>query len=264
MNHDHVNDRLSEHLEGDLSLAESIRVDRHLAQCSVCSAELRELRSTVALLRGLPDPEPSQRLRASVMQRIEAGEGRRPLLLQLFGPVGEPRFATALAAGCAALAAFSVFHFGAGVFLGTTSEPSPNSVAMRGNSGVVTVADASGASQRLPGRSASAAEGIRAILVGFDTAMPPERPSAESFARSFGFSGAAAPSVPLRDLDGEIERLMDDPTPFLERMRRTAVSERRPMIAPLVEHAARRGDVALVARTLGMAAPPTAVPASQR
>jgi hypothetical protein len=264
VSHDHVSDRLGEHLEGDLSLAESMRVDRHLAECAACSSELRELRATVALLRGLPDPEPPERLRAAVMCRIEAGEGSRPLVLRLFGRIGEPRFAAALAAGCAALVVLSVLDFGAGIFLGTSSEPSPNPVAARRNSGVVTVADASGASQRLPGRSASAADGMRTALVAFDIAMPPKRAASEGFAASFGFFDASAPPVPLLDLDGEIERLMADPTPFLERMRRTAAPERRHMIAPLVEHSARRGDVALVARTLGMAAPPTAVTASQR
>jgi hypothetical protein len=254
-----VSDRLGDHLEGDLSLAERSRVDRHLAECSTCAAELRELRATVALLRGLPDPEPPLLLRADVMRRIEAGEGRRPLLERLFGRAAEPRFAAAFAGGVAVLAAVMLFDFGAGIFLGTPPERSPRSLAVRGNPGGFTVAGARGASQRLPGRSASVAEGMRAVLAGFGTATPPERPDV-----SFGFFRGTAPSAPLRDLDGELERLMADPGPFLERMRHTAATARRPMVAPLVEHSARRGDVTLVARTLGMAVAPAAVTASQR
>jgi len=254
VNREHVSDRLGEHIEGDLSLAEQSRVDRHLAECAACSAELRELRSTIALLRGLPDPEPPARLRAEVMRRIAAGEGRGARLPRLLSSIGEPRFAAALAASFAALAVLSISDFGAGVFLGTSPEPSPDSVTTQGNTGGFTVADAPGASQRLPGRSASEMEGMRTALVAFESARPPQRPTASHF----GLLGGTAPPVPLRDLDGELEGLVADPALFLEQMRRTAAPDRRPLIAPLVEHSARRGDVTLVARTVGMAVPAAA------
>ena len=41
----HVRDRLGDHLEGDLSLDERSRVDAHLARCTECADELRELRA---------------------------------------------------------------------------------------------------------------------------------------------------------------------------------------------------------------------------
>jgi len=258
VNREHVSDRLGEHIEGDLSLAEQSRVDRHLAECAACSAELRELRSTIALLRGLPDPELPERLTADVMRRIAAGEGRGLRVPLFLARLGEPRFATALAASCAALVALTISDFGAGVFLGTSPEPSPDSVTTQGNSGGFTVADAPGASQRLPGRSASETEGTRTALVAFGTATPPQRSAAAGAAPAFGLLRGSVPPVPLRDLDGELDGLMADPGPFLEQMRRTAVPARRPLIAPLVEHSARRGDVTLVARTVGMAVPAAA------
>ena len=66
-------------------------------------------------------------------------------------------------------------------------------------------------------------------------------------------------------LADELEALMADPAAFLERFRRTAAESREPVIAPLVEYSARRGDAGAVARLTGIAARPAAVvPASTR
>jgi hypothetical protein len=102
------------------------------------------------------------------------------------------------------------------------------------------------------------------VFVASHAVVPPRRLEPASSAAAFGFFGGAAPEVPLRDLDGELERLIEDPVAFLDQMRRTAEAARRPMIAPLVEHSARRGDAAALARYLGMAAQPGAVPVSTR
>jgi hypothetical protein len=102
------------------------------------------------------------------------------------------------------------------------------------------------------------------MLAASHSVVPPRRLAPSNPAERFGFFGSAAPEVPLRDLDGELEGLMEDPVAFLDRIRRTAKAARRPMIAPLVEHSARRGDAAAVARYLGMAAQPSAVPVSTR
>jgi hypothetical protein len=266
----HVRDRLGDHLEGDLSLDERSRVDAHLARCAECADELRELRATIRLLRGLPDPEPPARLTAEVMRRIEAGEGSEPRVVRVFRRAGEPRFAAALAAGIAGLVLFTSIDFGGGGLLGTPSDPAPESFAVRSDRGGVTDVRAMGARRPLPLHRTTVARGTAPpersfqMLVASHAVEPPRRPEPQSQAARFGFFGSAAPEVPLRDLDGELEGLMEDPAAFLDRMRRTAEAARRPMIAPLVEHSARRGDVAAVARYLGMAAPPAAVPASTR
>jgi hypothetical protein len=264
----HVRDRLGDHLEGDLSLDERSRVDAHLARCTECADELRELRATIGLLRGLPDPEPPARLTAEVMRRIETGEGSETRVVQLFRRVLEPRFAAALAAGIAGLMLFTSLDFGGGGLLGTPSDPSPERFAVRSDRGGVTDVRAMGARRPLPLLRTAVARGTAPrkqsfhMLVASHAVVPPRRPAPSNPAVRFGFFGSAAPEVPLRDLDGELEGLMEDPVAFLDRMRRTAEGARRPMIAPLVEHSARRGDVAAVARYLGMAPQPSGVPAS--
>jgi hypothetical protein len=78
----------------------------------------------------------------------------------------------------------------------------------------------------------------------------------------FGIYGIASPEIPLRDLDAELEAALANPAEFLERVRRTSVDARRPMIEPLVEHSARRGEVASFARMLGGGVAPIAAPVS--
>jgi hypothetical protein len=268
----HVRDRLGDHLEGDIPLDERARIEAHLARCAECADELRELRATVRLLRGLPDPEPPARLVPEVMRRIEAGEGSERRVVHFLRRAGEPRFAAALAAGIAGLVIFTSLDFGGRGLLGNPSDSSPGRLAVRSDPGGVTDVRAMGARRPLPLHRTAVAHATAPpersfqMLVASDAVAPPQRPElqTQSPVARFGFFGSAAPEVPLRDLDAELEGLMVDPVAFLDRMRRTAEIERRPMIAPLVEHSARRGDVDAVARYLGMAAEPAAVPASTR
>ena len=264
----HVLDRLGDHLEGDLSAEDFTRVDAHLAECSACAAELRELRETVGLLRGLPDPVPPPRLATDVMQRIEVEGGSRGRVIELFRGVAQPRVITALAAGIAALALFFTQDVGEEGLLGPSSDPDPGPIAAR----VVPagVPDTGAESARRPHSlpPVPVAPGFfprrrPATLVGLQPlVMPPQRATAASEAPRYGIYGSAAPEVPMRDLDTEFEALMADPQAFLERVERTTASARRPMIAPLVEHSARRDGVSEINRFLGRAAAPVAVPVS--
>lgn len=264
----HVLDRLGDHLEGDLTPEDFTRVDAHLAECSACAAELRELRETVALLRGLPDPAPSPRLAADVMQRIEVEGDSRGRVIELFREVAQPRVVAALAAGIAALALFSTLDVGEGGLLGPSSDSDRGLIARRD---VPTVASDTGAEiarrprslPPVPAAPGSFSRRRQAILVGLQPrVMPPRRATAISEAPRYGIFGSAAPEVPMRDLDTEFEALMADPQAFLERVERTSASARRPMIGPLVEHSARRGGVSEINRFLGRAAAPMAVPVS--
>ena len=263
---DHL-DRLGDPMAGDLSAAELERVEAHLADCSECAEELR---TTAALLRGLLDPEPPARLTADVMRRIEAGEGRRPGIVDLFRRASEPRFAVALAAGIAGLALVTSFDFGRGSLLVPSPDPSLERLAVRSDSASVTDARAMRARRPPSLYRATVARGTparrlpRRAPVAWDGVMISQRPMLRGSSQRFGFFGSASPEVPLRDLDGELEALMDDPVAFLDRVRRTAEEARRPMMAPLVEHSARRGDVAEVVRFLGVAGQPIARPASTR
>jgi hypothetical protein len=102
VNHRHARALLGDYLEGELELTERARVDAHLGQCVECAQELRELRGTVALLRGLPDPEVPPYLAQRVAAHIAAAAPSarwRESLRRWFAPAG----ATALTAGLAGL-----------------------------------------------------------------------------------------------------------------------------------------------------------------
>jgi hypothetical protein len=264
----HVVERLGDHLEGDLSHEDFARVDAHLAECSACAAELRELRQTVALLRGLPDPVPPPRLAADVMQRIEVEGGSRGRVIELFREVAQPRVVAALAAGIAALAFISTLVVGEGVRLGTSSDPDRGQIAERRVPASAPDTGTEIARRPQPLSPVPAAPGSfrrrgPVMLVGFQPpVMPPQRELLAPAAPRYGFFGSAGPEVPMRDLDSEFEALMADPQAFLERVERTSASARRPMIGPLVEHSARRGGVSEINRFLGRAAAPMAVPVS--
>jgi hypothetical protein len=59
-------DQLSAYLDGELGDAERRSLEAHLATCADCRRELAELRTTVALLRRLPEAAPPRSLRVAV------------------------------------------------------------------------------------------------------------------------------------------------------------------------------------------------------
>lgn len=75
MSHDAVRAALGSYLEGELGLGQRALIDAHLDVCAPCADELRQLRATVALLRGLPEPPAATNLAEAVMARLRAGEG---------------------------------------------------------------------------------------------------------------------------------------------------------------------------------------------
>lgn len=258
MSDSHVADRLGDHLEGDLTSAEFAGVDTHLADCAECSAELSSLRQTVALVRGLPDPLPPSDLAANVMQRIEADAASRRPVIELFRRMPAPIVYTALAAGFAALVAIPMLDTDNGVLLGSPVGDAPERSA-KASSSVGAPGAGTESQRRLASLSPDPAP-VRSLALY----QVPLRVSAEPTqpGREIGFYGNAAPEIPLRDLDGELDAALANPAEFLERVRRTSADARRPLVAPLVEHSARRGDGASFARTLGHGVTPLAVPAS--
>ncbi len=74
MIHARLRRQLSEHLDGTLGARARQRVERHLAGCEECRAELADLRATVALLRSLPVVEEPEYLATRILARVEAGE----------------------------------------------------------------------------------------------------------------------------------------------------------------------------------------------
>ena len=263
MNDPHVADRLGEHLEGDLTHDEFARIDAHLAKCAACAAELRALRETVALLRGLPQPAQPADFAAGVMQCVEADRTPRARVSRLFRQATQPRVIASLAAGLAALLVLPMLDFGRADLLGSSSDSDRERVVAK--TAPQGVPGAGAANQRRP-RSLPPAPAIPVRSLMFRPG--PIRIAADRGelgpigAPRFGIYGTASPEIPLRDLDAELEAALANPAEFLERVRRTSVDARRPMIEPLVEHSARRGEVASFARTLGGGVSPAAVPVS--
>ena len=69
---------LSEHLDGRLSADDSRRVELHLEACSECKQEFESLRSTVHLIRRVPEMSPRRSFTLDVAPSIEpAPEGPR-------------------------------------------------------------------------------------------------------------------------------------------------------------------------------------------
>jgi hypothetical protein len=83
-NHDAYLDRLSEYLDGTLSLVERVQVRRHLDECTSCAAVLAELRAVVARASDLRGDLPSDR---DLFPGIVAGIEGRPTPVSW---VGEP------------------------------------------------------------------------------------------------------------------------------------------------------------------------------
>jgi len=104
VNHQRAQGLLSAHLERDLGDAARAAVEVHAAECAVCSADLEELRDTVALLRRLPAPEPPTYLAGRVMARIRDGEANPTGWREWLGSLARPAVAAPLAAlGAAAV-----------------------------------------------------------------------------------------------------------------------------------------------------------------
>ena len=100
MTHSEIRAQLSEYLERDLDPDRRSLITAHLESCAACGRELHELRSTVSLLRRLPEPGHPQGLADAVLARV-AQDARAPARVHWLRRVSEPRFAAALAAGIA-------------------------------------------------------------------------------------------------------------------------------------------------------------------
>lgn len=238
MNCARVRAHLGDHLEGDLDLHSRVRVDSHLAACTGCSEELRELRATVALVRSLPTPESEPGVVDAVMRRIDAGEGRIARLPELARRAFDPRLAAPLAAGIAALV----------VLASVDNGPTGDQALVAGTGGAVD----SHAEMLWNGvrRPVTTRRRIGPRLLGI------ERTAAKRFyqpnpqAAMVGFFGRADPDVQQLDLDAQLDRVKLDPAEFLERVNQIDEIERHPKIAPLVALAEHRGEAEVVAAYL--------------
>jgi anti-sigma factor RsiW len=85
---EHVHDRLSPFLDGELPPHERQEVEGHLESCAECAALLEDLAAVDALARDLPMPTPdagAEAFAARVRARIAATRPRRRLMLPTWG-----------------------------------------------------------------------------------------------------------------------------------------------------------------------------------
>ncbi len=241
MNCARIRSHLGDHLEGDLELQLRARVDEHLGRCASCARELSELRSTVALVRSLPAPQPPAELANEVMQRIGAGEGRMRRSPAVIRHLLDPRVAAALAAGLAGFAIFTSVE--------TSWVQSPEVVAVAPPEAVVADQNAIDMWENAP-RTLATTKRVQPRLAAIERAAANRfyRPDPRSLV--VGFYGRVDPDLQQLDLDGQLDRAKLDPRGFLRRLNQVAELERRSRVAPLVVRASRRGDAQAVARRL--------------
>lgn len=68
---EHVTERLSDYLDGDLETPDRAAVERHLAECADCAAVLEDLVRVAQAARGLEDREPATDLWPGIARRLE-------------------------------------------------------------------------------------------------------------------------------------------------------------------------------------------------
>ncbi len=223
--------RLSDYLDGELGAAERAELESHVDGCARCRQELGALRSTVGLLRSLPEPEPPASLVADVMARLAKQSPARAAR----APSGGTLAITALAAGLAAAALL--------VDLPQAPQPVPSAApegpALRRASRPAAERLALGLPPLPPSRrSLLSQRGVD--FAGLD--------SAPSFFRDEGPEVLESPEL---EMDRQLELLLVDPDAFLRRLGPDARGDR---FTRLVYHAAQRGEAAQAAQRL-MAVP---------
>jgi anti-sigma factor RsiW len=68
-----ITDRVTEYLEGELSLLQRLQFRLHLAMCRTCSRYLEQMRLTIAALRELPPESVSPELSEELLRKLREG-----------------------------------------------------------------------------------------------------------------------------------------------------------------------------------------------
>src|SRR5688572_15770528 len=121
MSCDTLRENFGDHVDRRLPPAEAAEMDRHLASCAACRAEVEDLRRVIAAVAGLPRRAAPKGFQAAVMARIQA-EGATPAAPKKgkVSSLERYRHAVAIASGMAA-----VFLIYVGVILVGRKEETP-------------------------------------------------------------------------------------------------------------------------------------------
>ncbi|HTF36413.1 MAG TPA: anti-sigma factor [Myxococcota bacterium] len=240
MKHGEVRDRLGPYLEGDLPLQQRALVDAHLDTCPSCAEELKELRGTIGLLRSLPEIEPPTGLARSVIARIEEGEGQPTLSVRLLDTLDMLLRSRRLALSAAAAGVAALALLAPGWFVEQIRPP---------QAPVVTTAASEASDQALSSRLAP---------LNIWTAQAPlvHRPFGASASREEPATPGAEGAEPspvgpeLGAMDAEIDRVLRDPSQFVEELSQLPLAERDRQLSALVAEASRAGRAAEIVERL--------------
>jgi anti-sigma factor RsiW len=83
-NHDNIRTLLAAYCGNDLDKAERSRIEEHLAGCAICRAELKDLQTTLRLIKTTPEIEPPPWLATRVMARVREQQREKRNWLQRF------------------------------------------------------------------------------------------------------------------------------------------------------------------------------------
>ncbi len=126
MTHSKIRASLNDYVDRTLPGRTRSEVSAHLATCSSCAEEVRELEAMVTLLRRMPEVEPPPLLASVVMARVRDGEAEpwswRRSLQQLL----QPTLRVTATAAVAGLAVFAVARGPALTPSGAPAESAPS------------------------------------------------------------------------------------------------------------------------------------------
>ncbi len=263
MNHAEARSHMPDYLEGDLDLTRRALLDAHLDGCSSCSRDFAEMRGTIALLRGLPDPEPPPFMADQIIRRIREGEGRFTVadrLRQWFGALLSPQVglpATALGVG----------------LMMATGVIDPDAFDIDALRGQVVPAPAVAQLERVPSRPETPTrwpEPVAQRTPDLQIQLPASSPSAPTrlagaqdkrwptrsvrnpmAARPLTVANAGAPVGPLSafrtephaasDLDARLDALIARPASFAADFARRPIFEQEAILRSLAGHARDEG-----------------------
>jgi len=199
-------------------------------------AAREEIAKVVALLRGLPDPEPPERLVETILARASEPRSSRRVLgdaLRRVRRIAPPApIALAMAAGVAGLIAFAPTQIGLPSILG----------GIGGDPSLRTAAVTSEASVAGEGTQRTTAIGHRKIGVVRPQFVFAQTPTAIPQVR---FDRPSLEEPFARGLDRQLNQLMMNPTLYAMRLER--IAQRDQFIERLAERAAQRGDAPEIA-----------------
>ena len=200
------------------------------------ASELRELREVVALLRGLPDPEPPAGLTDRVLARVAQLESRR--WPRVFRGGIAPLLGSALAAGLGGLLLLTAAQRGSFENIGFLGVERAASPALLGSN--ATAAGGGSLRMRRPVTAMLPPAAVVGPQVVFFGGQEPASELAE-------FEPVKANPIE-RGLDRQLNLMLLDPHAFFQRLE--TVQQRDRFIARLAARAASRGDAPQMALRL--------------